>query len=170
MADDLLDVSRLEAGRFELDASPVPPAELVAEAVAASATAAQSAGLSLEESVGPGLPPVVADAGRIRRVLANLLANAVRHTPAGGRVAVRALPGEGCVRFEIEDTGEGIAAEDQERVFERFVQLPGSLAAGGTGLGLTLAKEIVEAHGGRIGVDSEPGRGSTFWFEMPAGE
>jgi NtrC-family two-component system sensor histidine kinase KinB len=171
LVDDLLDLSRIEAGRLELAPEPVAPAALVEDAIAAFAVPAEAAGLSLAADVTPGLPLALADVGRIRRVLANLLSNAVRHTLPGGHLAVRALAdGPDAVRFEVEDTGEGIAPEDQARIFERFVQVAGSRAAGGSGLGLTLAKELIEAHGGAIGVTSKPGEGSLFWFTLPAAE
>jgi NtrC-family two-component system sensor histidine kinase KinB len=167
LADDLLDLSRVEAGRLDLEPVPVEPSSIVEEAASAFSVAAEGAGLSVAASSQAGLPSVIVDAPRIRRVLANLMANAIRHTPAGGHVAVRASSADDGVLFEVEDTGEGIAQEDQQRVFDRFVRVAGSRAAGGTGLGLTLAREIVEAHGGRIGVRSERGRGSTFWFVLP---
>jgi NtrC-family two-component system sensor histidine kinase KinB len=92
--------------------------------------------------------------------------NALRHTPAGGRVELRASDDGSAVRFEVEDSGSGIAAEHLPRLFERFYRVPGG-PAGGAGLGLYIAREIVAAHGGSIGVDSQPGQGSRFWFTLP---
>jgi signal transduction histidine kinase len=109
---------------------------------------------------------VLADSERVRAVFSNLLANGLRHTPEGGRITVAATPGEKEVRFAVTDTGEGIAPEYHERVFERFFRVPGR-QGGAAGMGLAIAKEIVEAHGGHIGVESAPGKGATFWFTLP---
>jgi signal transduction histidine kinase len=100
-------------------------------------------------------------------VLDNLLGNAVRHTPPGGRVVARIQQTGENSRFEVEDTGEGIPAQYQERIFDRFFQVPGS-RPGGVGLGLFISREVVRAHGGEMGVTSEVGKGSTFWFTLPA--
>ena len=108
-----------------------------------------------------------ADPERIGVVLANLLGNAVRHTPPGGRVVARVQRANDGARFEIQDTGEGIPAQYQERIFERFFQVPGS-KRGGVGLGLYISREVVRAHGGEMGATSEVGKGSTFWFTLPA--
>jgi NtrC-family two-component system sensor histidine kinase KinB len=102
-------------------------------------------------------------------VFANLLANAVRHSPPGSTVTLRAKPSEGAVRFEIEDHGQGIPPEYKERVFDRYFQIPDG-SHGALGLGLSIAKEIVEAHGGQIGVESHNGTGSRFWFTVPAAQ
>jgi len=115
---------------------------------------------------GEHLPDVHVDRERVELVLSNLVANALKHTPRGGAVEVSAVEGEGSVRFEVKDTGPGIAPEHHDRIFEKFYRVPGA-ASGGVGLGLYLAREIVEAHGGRIGVESAPGLGSRFWFTMP---
>ncbi|MFO7895226.1 MAG: ATP-binding protein, partial [Longimicrobiales bacterium] len=109
-----------------------------------------------------------ADAHRIGQVLDNLMGNALKFTPRGGTVTLTAGPGDdGWVRIAVADTGPGIPAGDRERIFDRFRQLDGGDRRG-VGLGLTIARAIVEAHGGAIGVESEPGRGATFWFTLPA--
>jgi signal transduction histidine kinase len=99
-------------------------------------------------------------------VFSNLLTNAVRHTEPPGQITVRAQPVDGQVRFEVADTGEGIPREYQQAVFEKFFRVPGA-TAGGAGLGLFIAREIVDAHGGRMGVESKPGQGCAFWFTLP---
>jgi NtrC-family two-component system sensor histidine kinase KinB len=108
-----------------------------------------------------------ADPERIGVVLANLLGNAVRHTPPGGRVVARVQQAGDGARFEVQDTGQGIPVQYQERIFERFFQVPGS-KRGGVGLGLHISREVVQAHGGKMGATSEVGKGSTFWFTLPA--
>jgi signal transduction histidine kinase len=114
--------------------------------------------------------PLDADAERVDLVLSNLVGNALKYTPAGGAVELGAAEDGGAVRFEVRDSGPGIAAEYHAAIFEKYFRVPGA-AAGGVGLGLWLAREIVEAHGGRIGVESAPGQGSVFWFTLPrAGE
>ncbi|MBI5547339.1 MAG: hypothetical protein HY901_25940, partial [Deltaproteobacteria bacterium] len=122
--------------------------------------------LEVEAEVMPSLPRVVVDAERVKAVFSNLLTNGLRHTPEGGRITVSAQQREGVVRFAVADTGEGIPPEYLERVFDRFFRVPGR-HGGSAGMGLAIAKEVVEAHGGRIGVQSEPGHGATFWFELP---
>jgi len=114
--------------------------------------------------------PVPIDAQLIGRVLANLVSNALRHTPAGGRVQVQATRKKDRVRVEIQDSGEGIDPQDLPHVFERFYrgEKSRSRATGGTGLGLAIARGIVESHGGQIGVQSEPGQGACFFFVLPA--
>ena len=168
LADDLLDLSRIEAGRLELALTVTDPTGLVAEAAAEFAGPASAAGLSLTTDVPRETPAVLADHDRVRRVLSNLIANSIRHTPAGGLVSLRVVPSPpGFILFEVSDTGEGIAPQDQGRIFEPFVQVRGSRATSGSGLGLAIARELVEGHGGRIGVRSSSGEGSTFWFTLP---
>ena len=166
---DLLDMTRLEAGvtppRFEI----VSPQELAQGAVASVASQAEAKGVTLTEEVASGLPAVRADRGQINRVLVNLLNNAVRHTPPSGQVTVRAQPEGDRVRFEVQDTGIGIPVEYLPRIFERFVQVPGA-TRGGAGLGLSIAKTILQAHGSDIAVQSEPGKGSVFGFALPKAE
>jgi signal transduction histidine kinase len=109
---------------------------------------------------------VFVDPERITLVLSNLVSNALHHTPAGGQITLRAQLTNGWVRFAVTDIGVGIAKEHQPHIFEKFFRVPGT-PADGAGLGLFIAKEIVEGHGGEIGVKSEEGRGSTFWFTVP---
>jgi NtrC-family two-component system sensor histidine kinase KinB len=165
IVDDLLDLSRIQGGRMELLRHPVPARALLEEAVEASRDAAGAAGLRLSIR-GAVEDEVAADAERVGLVLSNLIANAIRHTGAGGEVVLEASRSGDLVRFEVRDTGEGIPREYLERIFERFFRVPGR-GVGGVGLGLYLVREIVQAHGGEVGVESEPAKGSRFWFTLP---
>jgi len=166
IVDDLLDLSRIQAGRIELKRGAVPAGQLLAEAAAGVRAAAEAGRLALAvESPEPDAS-VDGDPERLQLVLSNLLTNAVRHTPPAGRIGVSAERRGGVVRFEVSDTGEGIPREYQERIFEKFFQVPGG-RPGGVGLGLYISREIVLAHGGEMGLESEPGKGSRFWFTVP---
>ena len=122
--------------------------------------------MKLVADVGLGLDQVMADPQRVQLVLSNLLGNAIRHSPEGATVEIAVAPQGGQVRFTVTDHGEGIPAEYQAAIFDRFFRVPGA-SSGAAGLGLPLAKEVVESHGGRIGVESQVGRGSKFWFTLP---
>ena len=166
IVDDLLDLSRIQSGRLVLTREAASPRELVDTVLEQQRGAASEAGVELATLAGEHLPPVDVDRERIELVLSNLVANAVKNTPRGGTIEITAVEGEGTVRFEVKDPGPGIPPEYHERIFERFFRVPGT-ASGGVGLGLYLAREIVTAHGGRIGVESAPGLGSRFWFTVP---
>jgi len=166
IVDDLLDLARFQSGRVELERRPTEPDQLVSDAIEAHRADAEHRHVRLVAQVTPSLDPIEVDPGRLGLVFANLISNALRHTPAGGSVTVAAEPAGPRVRFSISDTGAGIPAEHLARVFDRFFRVPGSTGAG-AGLGLSIAREIVEAHGGEIRADSTPGRGATFWFTLP---
>jgi len=166
MVDDILDLSRIKAGEVEMHRRPVSVASLVHGAIEAHRAAAELQKVRLGASVPVNDDQVMADSDRLSLVFSNLINNAIRHTPSGGSIDLRVQPTNGLVRFEVADTGEGIPQEHQNYIFERYYRIPGSNSKG-AGLGLSIAKEMVEAHGGEIGVESEPGRGSTFWFTIP---
>ncbi|WP_309892242.1 ATP-binding protein [Archangium sp.] len=168
IVDDLLDLSRLRSGRVALEVRPVSMEEVLEAALAPHRVASEERGVRLSRAQEPGLERVEADVERLQLVLSNLVANAVRHTSRGGEVVVRARQEGERVRFEVADTGEGIAPEHQQRIFEKFYRVPGA-STGGAGLGLSIAQEIVQAHGGEMGLSSQPGVGSTFWFTLPRG-
>jgi signal transduction histidine kinase len=170
LVDELLDLSRLESGDVPLDRGSVELAPLVAEVLSEIEVARPERGVRLADAVPKDIPPVFADRERVHQVLFNLLDNAVRFTPEGGRVTVSASRHNGSVDVAVADTGPGIAPEDLPRVFERFYRVDESRSRddGGTGIGLAIARSVVEAHGGTIWAESEPGRGSTFTFELPA--
>jgi signal transduction histidine kinase len=147
--------------------APLSSESLIGPVVEAHRPAAAEHQVELRGEALPGGPTILGDRERLELVLGNLVANALKHTPAGGRVTVRLVADPGAPRFEVEDTGEGIAPEHQGRVFDRFFRVPGGTRKG-SGLGLAIAREIVAAHGGTIGLRSEPGTGSVFYFSVPA--
>ncbi|HPO13650.1 MAG TPA: ATP-binding protein [Candidatus Hydrogenedentes bacterium] len=165
--EDLLDIGRMQSGRVQMDLKGCDPNQLAHVVISQFVTAAQDKGVFLEERLPSGLPPVWADATRISHVFANLLSNALRYTPPAGRITVSARAEEYWVWFTVSDTGTGIPKEYQSQIFEPFFRVPGQSGVTGAGLGLTIAKEIVEAHGGSIHVQSEEGAGCTFTFSLP---
>jgi len=165
IVDELLDLSRIQADRIELRPGAYDPEELVREAIEAQRSAAAARDVELRSELLPDTPPITADRERILLVLANLIGNAIRYGPAGGTVTVRAIPQDGILRIEVGDEGPGVPAEYQHAIFDKYVRVPGS-AHGGAGLGLYIAREIVHAHGGEIGVDCPAGHGTTFWFTL----
>jgi signal transduction histidine kinase len=169
LVDDLRDLALADAGQLALEREPVDVGRAVEAAVAAAAPRAAAAGVTLDAAPGVDLPAVQADALRLAQVLRNLLENAIAHTPAGGRVEVAAAGAGGGVEIAVRDTGEGIAAEHLDRVFERFYRTDGSRAraTGGAGLGLAIVRQLVEAQGGTVRVESAPGRGATFAVTLP---
>ncbi|MGZ8434638.1 MAG: ATP-binding protein [Candidatus Binatia bacterium] len=167
MVDDFLDLSRIESGRVELYPLPTKVSGLIMDAVDEYKADADAQGVILSAEVSLHEVSVLADHDRIRHVFSNLIGNAVRHTPKGGSITLGAEGVDGSVRFTVADTGTGIPKEYQERIFEKFYRAPES-GPRGTGLGLYIVKEIIRAHGGEIGVESEPGKGSRFWFTLPS--
>ena len=152
---------------MRLDLSPVEPLALLQRTVNAHLPQARQRGVNLQVDSGAGVPPVRVDADKIARVLDNLLDNALRHTPAGGRVLLGVeMQGSG-VRFTVGDTGLGVAAADLAHIFERFYRGDGARGRGGSGLGLAIARSLVELHGGTIGAASVPGAGTTIHFSLP---
>lgn len=175
LVEEVIDLARIDSGRLQLRLEPVDLAALLAELVELLAPRTAAAGIALSTHLPTaGLPPLRGDPDRLRRVLTNLLDNALAYTPSGGAVTVTAAPypaGAGQpagVEIAVTDTGPGIAPEDVERIFERFYRVDKARTAGnGSGLGLAIVKEIVEAHGGAVGVESQPGQGSRFWLRLP---
>jgi signal transduction histidine kinase len=167
MIQDLLDVKRMESGRLWLDTRPESVTGMIADTIEMLRPLAEGSSIRIETHIMPDLPQVTADATRISQVLSNLVGNAVKFTPRGGMITISAEPAEGEVRFSVIDTGPGIPAEQLPHIFGRFWQAKASDRRG-IGLGLAIAKGIVEAHGGRIWVESSVGLGSTFYFTLPA--
>lgn len=171
IVEDLLDLSRIQSGRVVLHREPLDVEALVTKGIEAHQSLAAERHVTLRSEALPGTGHVLADAERIQLVFSNLLANAIRHSPEQGTVAIRVQVAGEQARFEVEDAGPGIPREYQQVIFDKFFRTPGA-ASGTAGLGLFIAREIVVAHGGDIGVSSEPGHGSRFWFTLPltAGE
>ncbi|MBL8095364.1 MAG: HAMP domain-containing protein [Anaerolineales bacterium] len=168
LVDDLRELALADAGRLSLQSREVDLGGLLGQAGAQFAAAADAQGVRLDVRAAPAR--VRGDPDRIAQALRNLIANALRHTPAEGTISVHTEPLMGSVRVTVADTGEGIPPEVLGHVFERFYRADKSRAraSGGTGLGLAITKAWVEVMGGRVGVESEVGRGSHFWFELPA--
>ena len=167
LLDDLQTLSTAEAGVLRLHRERVDPVALAQDTTAAFRARADRAGVGLDCHVAAPVPAVDVDPVRIGEVLANLLTNAIRHTPSGGSVEVVVGPDPAGVAFTVADTGPGIDARDLPHVFDRFVK---SADSGGAGLGLAIARSLVEAHGGRIAAASTPGRGTVMRFVLPAVE
>jgi len=167
---DLRDLSLAEAGQLKLVLEPANLAELVQRRVSQAEVMARKKDIVLKSDIAAGLPYVEMDGKRIEQVVANLLINALNHTPSGGTVTVSVSSGRDGVLVSVTDTGEGISPEHLPHIFERFYRADNarSRKSGGAGLGLAIAKQMVELHGGRIWVDSEVGKGSKFSFTLPA--
>jgi CheY-like chemotaxis protein/anti-sigma regulatory factor (Ser/Thr protein kinase) len=169
LVNDILDFSQLEAGQLKLLEQPVQLEEALRHVIEPFVQKARDKSLALNWAVDPALPVwVMADSQRLRQMLGSLLDNAVKFTQQG-QIHVRAKLQEGRVRFEVEDTGRGIPLERQKQVFNRFehADIQTKRAYGGTGLGLAICEHLVALQGGRIGVESTPGQGALFWFELP---
>jgi len=171
LVEDLRMLSLAEAGELHLEMQAVNVGTLVQTAAERVRSVAQEKGVGLKSRINEGMPPVAGDAQRLSQVLSNLLSNALRHTAAGGQIIVAARQDKNDrVRVTVQDTGEGIPADELPHIFERFYRTDHdrSRDTGGSGLGLAIARSLVEAHGGRIWVDSVEGKGSAFVFELPA--
>jgi two-component system, OmpR family, phosphate regulon sensor histidine kinase PhoR len=168
LTDDLLKLSRIEAGRLELELRPIRVEALVNGCIETARLKAETRGLHLHVHLPEDLPPVRGDGVQLGEVLQNLLDNALQYTPSGGQIDVTASSNDHEVTFTVADTGIGIPESDLARIFERFYRVDAarSREAGGTGLGLAISRHIVDAHGGRIWVESAVGHGSRFHFSV----
>ena len=166
----LLDISRIESGRLQMDCQEAYAQSLVLDAVEPFRRTAQDGGIELKMQLSDDLPKVCADITQISHVFSNLLSNALRFTAPGGSITVSAIPEDQMVRFSVTDTGSGIPHQFMQRIFEQFFRAPDQKSETGAGLGLAIAKQIVEAHGGSINVESEEGKGTTFSFTLKRAE
>ncbi|HXH09923.1 MAG TPA: sensor histidine kinase [Alphaproteobacteria bacterium] len=169
LIDDLLDMSRIEAGKIALQRSELDPAELIQEVAALLRPQIETKGQRLDLDIPAVLPAIYGDAKRLAQVFTNLLGNAHKYTPSGGRISVTARCADGWLQIAVQDTGIGLSAEDQAHLFTPFFRArhPAAQAVGGTGLGLAITRALVELHGGKISVASAPGQGSTFSVALP---
>jgi signal transduction histidine kinase len=169
LVSDLLDLTLIEAGRLELKRKPVDLAALIRKNVEANGLLARRKSIALEAEIAADLPEVDADPARVEQVLTNFISNAIKYSQSGTSVSVRAAERDGEVLVEVRDQGQGIPAEELGKLFH-LCQKTSARPTGGeqsTGLGLAIARQIVDAHGGKVGVESEAGRGSTFHFTLP---
>jgi len=170
LVEELLMLARLDAQR-PMEHASVDLLALASDAVHAAKATAPERDISLEVAAGPGVPEVIGDADRLMQVLSNLISNAIRHTPPEAKVVVRIGTNERGAFMEVRDNGPGLSADEQAKVFERFYRTDESRhrpdEAGGSGLGLAIVNALVQAHGGEVGVDSEPGQGCNFWVRLP---
>lgn len=165
---DLLEIAQIEGGGMKLDRDDSSIRDLISDTIEAFSTLASRQGVRLEGSTDPGVDPVIMDVAKIERVLANLLDNALRHTPTGGVVRVNAFTTSDGVRVEVQDSGTGIRSDDLAHVFERFYRGEKERRRdSGAGLGLAIVKGLVEAHGGKVGIESRFGEGTCVWFTLP---
>jgi signal transduction histidine kinase len=169
LVDDTLNIVRIQAGKIELQRVEVRVFPLVENVLEQHRLLAEERGITLSKVLSPLCEEISADPDHLELVFANLITNAIRRTHGGGIIEIRALAGEGTLRFEVADTGEGIPREYQDKIFDQDFRSPGG-DWGGVGLGLAIVKSIIAAHGGEIGVESSPGQGSTFWFTLPCAE
>jgi signal transduction histidine kinase len=166
LIQDLQDVSRISAGRLRVERRRVPASDILKECADMFEPVMVDAALRFVRHYDDDLPILLADRHRLQQLLSNLLGNAVRFTPHGGEIVLSATRAEDMLRISVRDSGPGVSPDDIPRLFERYFQAPRLLRAG-SGLGLYIAKGIVEAHGGEIGVESEVGKGAEFWFTVP---
>jgi signal transduction histidine kinase len=170
LIQDLLDVTRIESGRLRVTPRSVDPGALIAEALEALQPIAVTAGVTLRANYEDDLPEVQADPERMIQVLSNVVGNALKFTPSGGRVELRVVRAQQGIEIRVTDTGEGIEPAQLPHVFDRFFQAARGARTGprqGAGLGLPIASGIVEAHGGTIGIESIPGEGTTVTIALP---
>lgn len=166
IVDELLDIGRIASGKARMDLRPVPPIDLVSRELEAYRPAARDGGVSLVVDLPATLPQVLVDPARVAHVFANLLSNALKYTPPGGKVTLSAKAEGEFVRFQVSDTGVGIPEKYLPRIFEQFFRVPDQGPGTGVGLGLAIVRDIIEAHGGSVGVESQEGTGSTFHFTL----
>jgi len=170
LINDILDLSKIEAGKLAVVIKDVELQDIVDDVITTMMQTAESKALNLSASLSPATSVVMADPGRLREILTNLVSNAIKFTPSGS-VTISSARHDGMAEISVTDTGIGIPTEARERIFEEFRQANDQVSStyGGTGLGLSIARRLAELQGGRMGVESQPGKGSRFWFTVPIG-
>ena len=167
LVEELLELSKIESGRVPLEKHLIKPEVFIKAACERMDLQAKRAGLQLSNSVESKLPNTLVDAKRLEQVLVNLIHNAIKFTPPGGKVEVNAYEEAGSIIYSVKDSGKGILPKDLDRIFERFYKTDRSRSERGTGLGLSISRHLVEAHNGKIWAESQPSQGSTFFFKIP---
>ncbi len=167
LVSELLELARIESQRSPVQRAPSNPCKILERGAERLRLQAERAGLTLTVTCAKDLPPILADPPRLEQVLVNLIHNAVKFTPKGGKIDVSAIRKNGAVEFSVKDTGVGISEDNLSRIFERFYKTDPARNKGGTGLGLAITRHLVEAHEGKIGLESKEGLGSRFWFTVP---
>lgn len=167
MVAELSELSRIETGKAELKLDVTNINTLIEEAINQLSPQAERQQLSIKKELAPDLPAVRADTGRVKQVIINLAHNAIKFTPQGGSITISTRYNEKYVNVDVTDTGMGISRDDLPHIFERFYKADKARSSGGTGMGLAIAKHVIESHGGSIRVQSEEGKGSTFSFDLP---
>jgi signal transduction histidine kinase len=167
LVDSLLDLRRLESGEVQLNRAPADLNVVLTEALEQVQSMAAAKGLRLQRAAAPDLPVLPMDVELVRRVVVNLLDNAVKYTPSGGTITLSGAAGPQQVTLSVHDTGPGVPAEDQHRIFDKFARVQRTATPKGLGLGLAFCRLAVEAHGGRIWVENDPAGGAAFHFTLP---
>lgn len=169
LINNILDLSKIEAGKMDLNYEIFSVADSINEIITLTSSLASKKGIGVSTAFEPELPPINADIGKFKQILLNLISNSIKFTPDGGTLSIKTHHAENMAQVSITDTGIGLSKEDQDKIFQAFTQADASTSRqyGGTGLGLSLVKQFVNLHGGRIWIDSELGKGSTFTFTIP---
>lgn len=167
LISDLLDSSRIEAGKLELNFAKCDPKQVLKESIELYEAPAIAKGINLSLKMPPDLPFIEADYERLMQIVSNILGNAIKYTPKEGRIEITAIEEYGTILFSISDTGPGITEEDQKHLFEVYWQSRRNKANFSTGLGLNIARDFIIAHDGKIWLESKPGKGTTFYFTIP---
>jgi signal transduction histidine kinase len=167
LINSLLDMSRLESGRFQIYRKLIPIRDTIIDSVKMFHSLAREKSIALSDDIPPQLPEMEVDNERMRQVIINLLSNAIKFSDPGSSVNVKVEKRESELLFQVSDHGMGIREEAMQHLFERFYQVEGEMVRGGTGLGLYISKQIIDAHGGHIWAESKFGEGSTFSFTLP---
>ncbi|MGB0178291.1 MAG: sensor histidine kinase, partial [Owenweeksia sp.] len=165
ITQELLNATELEGGSIKLNLETVSPEDIVEEAIDSVITLAEDREIAIRKEMGTNLPKLLVDEDKVTWVLVNFLTNSIKYSPVGSRVDIKVVNDPDYIEFSVTDQGSGIAPEHQKRIFDRYYRIPGS-GGKGTGLGLSISKELIGKMGGKIGMESKPGKGSRFYFRL----